>query len=274
MFGLMAAHIRPSLPSLDELGGDLLRVTAAERLWSMARPLGCFAAYVLLAATGHWLAALVALAGLMFFTYVSTSHDLLHRTLGFSRGTNEVLLCVIEALVLRSGHAFRLTHLHHHRRFPHDDDVEGWVAGESWWRALLAGMGHQVRLFRWAWRRANPAERRWMRAEAALVITAVVVSVAVVPWTRGPVVYVTCVTMSSWLYPFATVWVPHRREGRDAVTQTIAVRGRLVPEIFFQHTYHLEHHLYPAVPSHHWPELARRLDPWLREHGARLIHVP
>jgi beta-carotene hydroxylase len=27
--------------------------------------------------------------------------------------------------------------------------------------------------------------------------------------------------------------------------------------------YHLEHHLYPAVPHHHWPELARRLDPYL-----------
>jgi beta-carotene hydroxylase len=113
-----------------------------------------------------------------------------------------------------------------------------------------------------------------MRLEAAVVAIGIAVSVVIAPWSPGPLVYVLCVTMSSWFYPFATAWVPHRRDGRDAITHTIAVRGRLIPEIFFQHTYHLEHHLYPAVPSHHWPELAKRLDPWLREHGARVIQVP
>ena len=31
--------------------------------------------------------------------------------------------------------------------------------------------------------------------------------------------------------------------------------------------YHLEHHLYPAVPHHHWPALARRLDPYFDAAG-------
>lgn len=29
-----------------------------------------------------------------------------------------------------------------------------------------------------------------------------------------------------------------------------------------EHLYHLEHHLYPQVPHHDWPALARRLDPF------------
>ena len=38
-----------------------------------------------------------------------------------------------------------------------------------------------------------------------------------------------------------------------------------------EHLYHLEHHLYPAVPHHNWPELARRLDPHFRSAGLSLI---
>lgn len=267
-------HDGVTLPSLDELGRDLLVATRGQRMLSLARPLVCVAAYFAFAFAGWWIPAVLAVAGLMFITYVSTSHDLLHRTLGFSRGTNDAWLSIIEALALRSGHAFRVTHLHHHRRFPDPDDIEGAVARLPWWRALLAGIGHQTRLFVWAWRRGSGAERRWMALEAAVVITFVATSVAL--WTVTPVpgVYVALIVTSSWLYPFATVWVPHRAEGRNALTQTVAVRGRLVPELFLQHTYHLEHHLYPAVPSHNWPALARRLDPWLRAHGVQPVQTP
>jgi beta-carotene hydroxylase len=210
----------------------------------------------------------------MFITYVSTSHDLLHRTLGFSRRVNDTLLTFTEMLVLRSGHAFRLTHLQHHRYFPRDDDVEGLVARLSWWRALLSGIGNQSRLFFWAWKRAAAKDRLWMTIEAAWAIGVVVVSIALFPTTKILLIYVILIVTSSWLYPLATVWIPHRVDGKDKLTQTHAVRGRLVPELFLQHTYHLEHHLYPAVPSYCWRELARRLDPFLRARGVEPIITP
>ena len=40
-------------------------------------------------------------------------------------------LALIELLGLRSGHAYRAAHLHHHRRFPHPDDIEGAGAHRS-----------------------------------------------------------------------------------------------------------------------------------------------
>lgn len=265
---------RVNLPSLDELGLDLLRVSSFERLWSIARPVLCIAAYVIFAWNGWWIPAVAAVAGVMFITYVSTSHDLLHRTLGFSKATNDVWLAIIEILVLRSGHAFRVTHLQHHRYFPEADDIEGEVARMPWWRALLAGVGNQSRLFMWAWPRANSIDRRWMLFEAMWVVVLSVASIALVRVTPIPFVYLVLVVVSSWLYPFATVWVPHRADGENVLTQTIAVRGRWIPALLLQHTYHLEHHLYPAVSSHRWPELARRLDPWLRRHGVQPIQTP
>lgn len=261
-------------PTLEVLGKDLLQVTSFQRVWSILRPVFCVVAYFVCALHGWWIPAVLAVAGLMFITYVSTSHDLLHRTLGFSRRSNDLLLALTEMLVLRSGHAFRLTHLQHHRHFPHDEDVEGLVARWPWWRALFSGVGNQSRLFIWAWSRAGTVDRRWMIFEASWAIVVVVGSLMLMPETKVLLVYVGLVVTSSWLYPLATVWVPHRADGKDKLTQTHAVRGRWVPELFLQHTYHLEHHLYPAVPSYQWRELARRLDPFLRARGVKPVITP
>jgi beta-carotene hydroxylase len=269
-----AVDAKVVLPRIEDLGRDLLRVSNGQRVLSVVRPLVCFAAYFVFAFNGWWAPAVAAVAGLMFITYVSTSHDLVHRTLGLPRGLNELLLAVIEGLVLRSGHAFRLTHLHHHRRFPEHDDIEGKAAHMSWWRALLEGVTLQPRLFAWAWTHARQDERRWLALEAFGVIAAVVTSIAVWEWSPAPLVYVGLVFTSSWLYPLATVWLPHRVDGKNVLHQTHAVRGRWFPELFLQHTYHLEHHLYPSVSSHQWPELAKRLDGYLESQGVKPIRMP
>ena len=113
-----------------------------------------------------------------------------------------------------------------------------------------------------------------MVVEAGWAVAVAVTSIALLSRSSVLFVYVLLIVTSSWLYPLATVWIPHRVEGKDALTQTHAVRGRLVPELFLQHTYHLEHHLYPAVPSYHWVELARRLDPYLRDQGVQSVITP
>ncbi len=261
------------LPSLDELGRDLLLVTTWQRTLSIMRPLGCLILYGLFAWSGWWVPAIAAVAGLMFITYVSTTHDLLHRTLGFSRRENEFWLCVLELAALRSGHAFRITHLEHHRSFPEENDIEGKAAHMPWWRSLIYGVGNQSRLFLWAWGRARSVERSWMAVEAVVIGLFWVVSVRWVQVRPELLVFGLTVMASSWFYPFATVWVPHRVEGRTALEQTHAVRGKWVPELFLQHTYHLEHHLYPSVSSHRWADLARRLDPYLRERGVEPLET-
>ena len=87
---------------------------------------------------------------LSFVTYGSTSHDLVHRNLGLNPKTNDILLAVIEALALRSGHVYQAVHLNHHARFPHDDDIEADAASMSLHRALLEGMVFQFRIYVWA----------------------------------------------------------------------------------------------------------------------------
>ena len=164
----------------------------------------------------------------------------------------------------------RITHLHHHRRFPHEDDIEAYSAAQGFVRALLWGPGHQTRLFLWAWRRANPTERAWMAVEAGAILAVLTAATTATPGA----LYALLVITSGWLYPLATVWWPHRSHGDSALEHTRAFRGRLIPALFLQHTYHLEHHLYPMVASVNWKELARRLEPHVRQACVEPVRLP
>ena len=56
---------------------------------------------------------------------------------------------------------------------------------------------------------------------------------------------------------------------RRNLFQTRTFRGLGARIVAADHLYHLEHHLYPAVPHQHWPRLAERLDPFLAKAGVR-----
>jgi beta-carotene hydroxylase len=69
------------------------------------------------------------------------------------------------------------------------------------------------------------------------------------------------------------VHLPHNANGKNALFQTYTLRGRVIPVLFLELTYHLEHHLYPSVPSPHYAELAQRLEPYLQRAGVEPVRV-
>jgi beta-carotene hydroxylase len=252
-------------PSLAELGTDLLRTTPAQRRIALARPFLGVAAFVAAVLAGWWwLTPLIVFA--IFVAVVTATHDVVHRTLGLSAGQTEWVLFALGLVLLESGHAYRLTHLQHHRLFPHEDDPEGHPADLSALGALAYGPVFLVRLWFWAWRR-SPSERGWLAVEGAAPVLALVAGVALWPVTPALLGYVAMAVVGSWVYPLLTVHLPHRNYGDDPLTQTHTLRGRVVPAIFLELTYHLEHHLYPQVPSHNLARLAERLDPFLTHAG-------
>jgi beta-carotene hydroxylase len=254
------------------LGPDLLRVSPGRRLLSLALPFVCCAAYFGFAALGWWPAAVLAVVALSFVTYGSTSHDLVHRSLGLPGRVNDVLLCLVELLALRSGHAYQAAHLHHHARFPHPDDVEASAARRSWLGALAEGPSFQLRLWLGAVRNAKGA-RAWVVGEGVACLALAGLAVALSPVTIAPLVYAALVTVGAWVIPLVTSYVPHDPRGESELSRTRAFRGVVASVIALEHLYHLEHHLYPAVPHHHWPELARRLDPFLAKAGVRPVKL-
>jgi len=256
------------MPTLDDLGRDLLQVSAVRRVLCLALPFVVTALFFVFAARGWWIPAVVCTMVLSFITYGSVSHDLVHRTLGLPVWLDDALLCAIELLTFRSGHAYRWSHLHHHARFPSDDDLEGAAAAMAWWRALIDGITLQPRLWAAAMRHRGP-HRRWAVFEAV----AIVLLLAAASTHVASAVYSLLVIAGSWIFPFVTSYLVHDPRGGDELTQTRVFRGRLFSLVAFEHLYHLEHHLYPQVPHQRWPELARRLDPFFESHGLTPVRL-
>jgi len=257
------------VPPLRELGDDLLRTGPLRRALTLALPFLCTAAYFACASRRAWPLAVLAVMALSFFTYGSTSHDLVHRTLGLRRWPNDLLLSATELLCLRSGHAYQLAHLHHHAEFPAEDDVEGAAARMSFARALVEGPIYQLRIWPWALRRAPPRERAFILAEGASCTALFAGSALLLPATPVYFVYAALAIMGSWIFPLITAHLQHFPRERDPLFQTRTFRGLGARILAADHLYHLEHHLYPAVPHQHWARLARRLDPYLARAGVR-----
>jgi beta-carotene hydroxylase len=260
------------LPPLAALGRDLLAVPRWRVAASLAVPFVLFAGYWAFAGCGWWAPAVGCVVALSFVSFGSISHDLVHRSLGLPRRWNDALLTAVELLLLRSGRAYRLSHLNHHSRYPHADDPEGRAAHGSAVSALLSGPTYFARLWVWAVR-THPAHRPRLVAEAAVVVGCVAAAVGLVGVSFAPLVYVGLAYLGTWVVPFVTSFVPHTPLGDSPLSQTRRFRGLVARLIAFDHLYHLEHHLYPAVPHHRWPELARRLDPHLDEAGVPRVSL-
>jgi beta-carotene hydroxylase len=261
-----------TIPTLKEIASDLTHISRFRRILSLTVPFLCATLYFCFAALAWWPLAVLALMYLSFVTYGSTSHDLVHRNLGLRKSTNDLLLSLIELLALRSGHAYRLAHLHHHARYPQRDDIEGAAARMSLMRTLLEGLIFQFKIWLWAVRRTG-TEKAWVIIEGVACV--LLVALAVILYSLTPIflVYVVLMIMGSWIIPLITSYIPHDPDGKDMLTQTRLFRGRFASIIALEHLYHLEHHLYPAVPHHNWPKLAKRLDTFFEEAGVKPVKI-
>jgi fatty acid desaturase len=190
------------------------------------------------------------------------SHNAQHYSLGLPRVIQDLILFALSLLMLASMHAVQATHLHHHRHCLEEEDDEGATARLPWWRALLFGPLFYARLHASAWRMAQARKRVWIAAEL-MGIMAVVGAVFCLPdwialrWHAAAMLFGECLT------GFFAVWTLHHdcKASEPGRTQ----RGRWLNALSYSMFFHAEHHLFPAVPTGHLEELARRIDRLLPE---------
>jgi fatty acid desaturase len=204
-----------------------------------------------------FVAVAVISAFFFFLTGLRQVHNAYHYALGLGRWLTDITMFALSIGMMSSMHAIQATHLNHHRHCLDADDVEGGAAAGTWWRAVVGGPAFAVRLHLAGWTLAGARARRWILAE--LIALALAAAGAVlIDWTPLRAHIVTMVIGQCFTAFFAVWTVHHDCEpiGRIARTQ----RGWLKNLVSFDMFHHIEHHLFPAVPTCHLPELARRLD--------------
>jgi fatty acid desaturase len=212
-----------------------------------------------LAETSHPAFAAVALASAFFFflTGLRQVHNAYHYALGLGRWPTDLTMLALSAGMMSAMHAVQATHLNHHRHCLDAEDVEGRAARHAWWRALFGGPAFALHLHRAGWTLAGPRTRRWILAEVS-ALALMTTAAALIDWLPLRA-HVATMIVGQCFTAFFAVWTVHhdcQPAGRIARTQ----RGWLKNVVSYDMFHHVEHHLFPAVPTCHLPELSRRLD--------------
>lgn len=213
-----------------------------------------------------WLIAGAVSSFMFFLTGLRQAHGAQHYTLGIPRRAQDVLLATLSVLMLSSLHALQATHMHHHRHALKESDIESATARMSWWRAVVSGPWFIIALNHAGHKLTRPGKRWLIRGEWAAIVVYVP---AVFGWgSPGLQLFVVAMAVGECLTGFFAVWTVHH--DCDPGTQLARTqRGWWKTGLTYQMFYHVEHHLFPAVPTARLPELAARIDrvmPQLREH--------
>jgi len=251
---------------------DLVTLSRRETLKELGHPLPWLLASLAAAGLG-WLLPALACSFMFFLTGLRQIHDAYHSALGLPRWGNHAVMLVQSVLMMNAMHAVRWNHLRHHRLCLAEGDVEAASARMSAAGALLYGPLFPLRLIATAWRRGDSATRRWIAIElGAMAAWALAAFVLLDIWALQ---YHTMAMLAGECFTaFFCVWTVHHDCPRDE-TMARTSRWALANAVFYGMFFHIEHHVFPAVPTCHLPMLARRLDrAWPRLAASRVFALP
>ncbi len=235
---------------------DLVALRRHEVALNLGLSAPWLAASLWAAQNGHYLLAMPCSAA-FFLTALRQAHDSYHASIGVPRKWLDLVLLMLTLSMLCSTHAIRHTHLLHHSNPLGEGDAEGRWARQSAWRALLLGPLFSIRTHAQALHTGSANTRRWTWVELALIVGVWLLAVFTEhAWLRY---HMAAMIVSNALVGFFAVWSVHHgceAQGVFARTERRAWCNRLTVNLL----YHVEHHLFPAVPANHLPALALRLD--------------
>ena len=243
-------------PSLSQIQWqDLRQLKTSETVYNIFLSLPFLLLSWWSVSQGWWLIALTAT--FFFFTAaLRQAHDCYHRTLGVGKVATELMLFMLSMTMLCSTHAIRHTHLNHHRDPLGESDVEGNWARLPWYKAILGGGLFSI-MIQWFGLTHGSHRNRLLVAVDMLLILGVIVTAFI---TMHPVLvyHVLVMILANAMVGFFAVWSVHH--GCDELVYARSERHPLINLLTFNLLYHIEHHLFPAVPTNHLPLLAKRLD--------------
>jgi fatty acid desaturase len=235
---------------------DLKKLTFREMLIENNLTIPWFLASMTMAYFGYYLIALPFTA-YFFLAAMRQSHNAFHNSLGTNRFLTWFSLFFNSILMMVSYHAVKFNHIRHHRFCLTDDDYEGKSAGMTWYGAILYGPRHLFMIHKVTLQLGNAAYRKNVIFELLAIFCCIFF---VFYYQIHFLMYhIIVVLLGEFLSAFFAVWTVHH-DTHDAPEFARTQRTNWKNKLSFNMFYHLEHHLFPAVPTIKLPELARRID--------------
>ncbi|MBE0390804.1 fatty acid desaturase [Flavobacterium sp. PL002] len=203
----------------------------------------------------YWIA--LPFSAFFFLTGLRQVHNGFHNSLGTNKFLTWLSLYINSVLMMVSIHAVKFNHLRHHKYCLTDEDQEGKSAHMTWYGAILYGPIHVFKIHQITWKIGSKKYRKNMLIE----LFSIMILIAIAFYFNIYLLYyhMTIMIIGEFLMAFFAVWTVHHDTHENpglARTQ----RSNWKNKITFSMFYHLEHHLFPAIPTIKLPELARRID--------------
>lgn len=208
----------------------------------------------------YWLA--LPCSAFFFLTALRQVHNGFHNALGTNRFLTWLSLYLNSIFMMASIHAVKFNHLRHHKYCLSEEDQEGKSAHMTWYGAILYGPIHMFKIHQLTWILGNKMYRKNMVIE--LVSISVFASLVFYFDIHWLIYHIIVMVIGEFLMAFFAVWTVHH-DTQDNPNIARTQRGKWKNKITFSMFYHLEHHIFPAVPTIKLPELAKRIDDVLPE---------
>jgi fatty acid desaturase len=212
-------------------------------------------------------------AALALNAFFLLSHDGHHRLLFRHASINylaNVLLCVP---LLHSPTAYRVLHELHHRYLggPGDpDEFRNYTSDARlrwalhWVRLTIGTLVYMPLIPVVAWRRASPRDRRAIAIEYALMLAIWWPVFTLLPMRLLLQVWLGPGVLVGYISAVRAVAQHALTPGEDPLLASRSVDSNAVVSFFLlNENYHLEHHLFPEIPSYNLPRLRELLRPRL-----------
>ncbi len=190
-----------------------------------------------------------------FLTGLRQSHNGFHYTLGLSKKATWFVLFINSLLMLAAMHAIKYNHLRHHKYCLHENDVEGNCARMKAWQSLLYG---PIFIFKQHAAALRSKESKTVK-NVLLEILVIALIVPLAFYFGIPVLqyHLLAMAIGEFFTAFFAVWTVHHDCDEHVFARTLSNKWKNI--FTYNMFYHLEHHLFPKVPTIKLPELAKRI---------------
>jgi len=235
---------------------DLKSLSIAEMLIENNLTIPWFLISIALSYFGYYLAAL-PFSAFFFLTALRQVHNGFHNSLGTNKFLTWLSLYINSILMMVSIHAVKFNHIRHHKYCLSEEDYEGKSAGMTWYGAILYGPVHMFLIHKVTLRIGN---KKYVKNVIAELISIAIFATIVFYFQIHFLMYhIIVMVAGEFMMAFFAVWTVHHDTHEHpelARTQRSGWKNKITFSMF----YHLEHHLFPAVPTIKLPELAKRID--------------